>query len=401
MSKNKTLVPNIVRGGTAIPINNNTFLLRGRKHEEGGIDIGKDLEAEDGELIKLTKNNLKILSNAPIMKGDTPAKYALRGLADNTFKDRFNKGFLYQEKYKDRNHLNDDGTKKKGYTNKAKDGKLKNFFKDSAYKIITQPSVHDDAKANIKDIITGLANKNPVMDDNKYLFIYGNEKLGLPPADTTKGKNFDKYIKKYYPDKIINQYEGQINPYNEYVFDKSDRNLVEELAKKKKHIYSNADEEYLDYMTQPNPDALGERPQGVYMNTPYREDILHYPLQFDKDKNGNIIAHAADLYDFNAIEYLKKWSPIKAIQAAALTSVGNPFILRQNNIPIKFIDLKDKLKSDTTKYYNSVDSGNFTNEEKRALNMHKILNSISDKDLANILETGYIEPSKVTVKRNK
>ena len=47
------------------------------------------------------------------MKGDTPAKYALRGLADNTFKDRFNKGFLYQEKYKDRNNLNDDGTKKK------------------------------------------------------------------------------------------------------------------------------------------------------------------------------------------------------------------------------------------------------------------------------------------------
>lgn len=113
MSKNKTLVPNIVRGGTAIPINNNTFLLRGRKHEQGGIDIGKDLEAEDGELIKLTKNNLKILSNAPIMEGDTPAKYALRGLADNTFKDRFNRGFLYQERYKDRNHLNDDGTKKK------------------------------------------------------------------------------------------------------------------------------------------------------------------------------------------------------------------------------------------------------------------------------------------------
>lgn len=399
MSKNKRLVPNIVRGGTAIPINKNTFLLRGRKHEQGGIDIGKDLEAEDGELIQLNKNNLKILSNAPIMKGDTPAKYALRGLADNTFKDRFNKGFLYQEKYKDRNHLNDDGTKKKGYTNKAKDGKLRKFFQDAAYKIITQDSVHDDAKANIKDIVTGLATKNPPMDDNKYLFVYGNGEIGLLPADTTKGKNFDKYIKENYPNKKINQYEGTINPYNEYVFDESDKTLIEELAKKKKHFYSNADKEYLDYITQPNADAWGERPEGVYMNTPYREDIGHYPLQFDKDKNGNLVAHAADLYDFNAKEYLKKGALIRAAEAAALTSVGNPYILRQNNIPIRFINLGDKIRKNSSSYLSSTKSGELNDKEKRALNMHAILNDISDEKLSNILGTGHIEPAKVIVKK--
>ena len=125
MAKKIKYVPNIVRGGTAIPINNNTFLLRGRKHDQGGIDIGKDVEAEDGELLQINNNNIKILSNAPIMKGKSPAKYALRGTYDGTFKDRFNKGFNYQEQYKDRNHLNDDGTKQKGYSNKARIGKIK------------------------------------------------------------------------------------------------------------------------------------------------------------------------------------------------------------------------------------------------------------------------------------
>lgn len=118
MAKKIKYIPNIVRGGTAIPVNNNTFLLKGRKHEQGGIDIGKDVEAEDGELLQINKNNIKILSNAPIMKGKSPAKYALRGTYDGTFKDRFNKSFNYQERYKDRNHLNDDGTKKKGYSKK-------------------------------------------------------------------------------------------------------------------------------------------------------------------------------------------------------------------------------------------------------------------------------------------
>lgn len=111
MKKQKRIVPNVVRGGVAIPLGANYFLMKGKTHEQGGIDIGKDLEVENGELIKLDKNNMTIVSNAPIINGISPAEYALGGLKDGTFVDRFKQGFKYQEKYKDVNGLKDDGTK--------------------------------------------------------------------------------------------------------------------------------------------------------------------------------------------------------------------------------------------------------------------------------------------------
>lgn len=113
MKKQKRIVPNVVRGGVAIPLGANYFLMKGKTHEQGGIDIGKDLEVENGELMKIDKNNMTIVSNAPIMNGISPAEYALGGLKDGTFVDRFKQGFKYQEKYKDINGLKDDGTKAK------------------------------------------------------------------------------------------------------------------------------------------------------------------------------------------------------------------------------------------------------------------------------------------------
>lgn len=113
MKKQKRIVPNVIRGGVAIPLGANYFLMKGKTHEQGGIDIGKDLEVENGELMKIDKNNMTIISNAPIMNGISPAEYALGGLKDGTFTDRFKEGFKYQEKYKDINSLKDDGTKAK------------------------------------------------------------------------------------------------------------------------------------------------------------------------------------------------------------------------------------------------------------------------------------------------
>lgn len=191
MAKKIKYIPNIVRGGTAIPINNNTFLLKGRKHEQGGIDIGKDVEAEDGELLQINKNNIKILSNAPIMKGNSPAKYTLRGTYDGTFKDRFNKSFNYQERYKDRNHLNDDGTKQKGYNNKAKIGKRKSInqnkysFNDWKEKINKYKQLNID-NDNTYDYL-GFYNENP---ENAYAMLNNNpdthftDKYKLPTHPT-------------------------------------------------------------------------------------------------------------------------------------------------------------------------------------------------------------------------
>lgn len=109
---NKRLRPNIVRGGVAIPIPNkkNYYYMKGRKHEQGGIDIGKNprtgLEVENGEVMHISPTEVKVFSSVPFLNGESPAQKVING-EDPT------KVFNQQESYKDRNGLNDDGTKKK------------------------------------------------------------------------------------------------------------------------------------------------------------------------------------------------------------------------------------------------------------------------------------------------
>ena len=103
--------PVISEGGQAEKIDDRTFLLRGRKHETGGIVIGqgrKSIEAEDGEVLRLGKGNIKILSAQPILNGESPAEKTIKN------PNKAEIAFQQQEAYKDRNNLNDDGTKKKG-----------------------------------------------------------------------------------------------------------------------------------------------------------------------------------------------------------------------------------------------------------------------------------------------
>lgn len=107
----KKIIPNIIRGGVAIPINNkNYYYLSGRKHSAGGIDIGKNprtgLEVEDGEVMHLTNNSVKVFSSVPFLNGKSPAQKVMGG-------ENPTKVFKQQEEFKDRNNINDDGTKKK------------------------------------------------------------------------------------------------------------------------------------------------------------------------------------------------------------------------------------------------------------------------------------------------
>ena len=102
----------VVRGGIAIPIPNkdNYYYMSGRKHINGGIDLGRDpktgLEVEDGEVVKIGKNDIKVFSSVPFQNGKSPAERVLGGENAGTV-------FKEQEAFKDRNGLNDDGTKKK------------------------------------------------------------------------------------------------------------------------------------------------------------------------------------------------------------------------------------------------------------------------------------------------
>lgn len=105
----KGVAPLIAEGGTAIPIKKDSFLLKGRKHNTGGIVIGKgknSIEAEGDEVVQITPKQLKVFSAQPILNGNSPAELVQKGAEPS-------KVFNAQESFKDRNGLNDDGTKKK------------------------------------------------------------------------------------------------------------------------------------------------------------------------------------------------------------------------------------------------------------------------------------------------
>lgn len=103
-------IPNVVTGGIAQPLGNNFFYMNGRKHSQGGIDIGPNdktgIEVEDGEVVETNGNELKVYSAQPIINGVSPAKLVMGGANPN-------KVFKAQEDFKDRNRINDDGTKYK------------------------------------------------------------------------------------------------------------------------------------------------------------------------------------------------------------------------------------------------------------------------------------------------
>lgn len=103
-------IPNIVAGGIAQPLGNNFFYMNGRKHSQGGIDIGPSdktgIEVEDGEVVETNGNELKVYSAQPIINGVSPAKLVMGGANPD-------KVFKAQEDFKDRNRINDDGTKYK------------------------------------------------------------------------------------------------------------------------------------------------------------------------------------------------------------------------------------------------------------------------------------------------
>lgn len=107
--KKYILNPKVVRGGKAIPLGNNFYYMQGRKHEQGGIDLGADdkngLEVEGSEVVHTSKNSIKVFSAVPMLNGKSPAEKIING-------ENANKVFKEQEEFKDRNNFNDDGSKK-------------------------------------------------------------------------------------------------------------------------------------------------------------------------------------------------------------------------------------------------------------------------------------------------
>lgn len=203
-------IPNVVAGGIAQPLGNNFFYMNGRKHSQGGIDIGPSdktgIEVEDGEVVETNGNELKVYSAQPIINGVSPAKLVMGGANPN-------KVFKAQEDFKDRNKINDDGTiKAMGGLSRDKDyGSKKKPYpsvakKDFAgghrsYPIPTKADAIDALRLaglhGRSDVKAKVYNKYPELrkkgNTGLIVSISGNVKNGLIHSPSSTGDLRDKF----------------------------------------------------------------------------------------------------------------------------------------------------------------------------------------------------------------
>lgn len=203
-------IPNVVAGGIAQPLGNNFFYMNGRKHSQGGIDIGPNdktgIEVEDGEVVETNGNELKVYSAQPIINGISPAKLVMGGANPN-------KVFKAQEDFKDRNKINDDGTiKAMGGLSRDKDyGSKKKPYpsvakKDFAgghrsYPIPTKADAVDALRLaglhRRSDVKAKVYNKYPELrkkgNTGLIVSISGNVKNGLIHSPSSTGGLRDKF----------------------------------------------------------------------------------------------------------------------------------------------------------------------------------------------------------------
>lgn len=215
-------IPNVVAGGIAQPLGNNFFYMNGRKHSQGGIDIGPSdktgIEVEDGEVVETNGNELKVYSAQPIINGVSPAKLVMGGANPN-------KVFKAQEDFKDRNGINDDGTK-------AKYGKEKYVAKSDNTRVTPiMESPRKQLTSNIskyKDFVNILDSNGKVIDIPDVL---------QTNIDDTRAflKTFNKWNARY----------GVVNYNIEKQFDKLYNKDINRELKKSKRISNNELKEYI------------------------------------------------------------------------------------------------------------------------------------------------------------
>ena len=224
-------VPNIVRGGIAIPIKGkkNYYYMKGRKHETGGIDIGKNprtgLEVEDGEIMHISNNDIKVFSAQPFLNGKSPVQKVMNG-------ENPNQVFKEQENYKDRNNINDDGTKNnRNIKNKSRYGTKKNIFEKirerqgltNNVSTLENPIISPDYTPNydnteVGKLINYSENPDSIGFDRVNRRWYAPKKKGFDKDNF--GMGVDKHTGGNISDKIKKDSEGK-----EYITEEDEREL--------------------------------------------------------------------------------------------------------------------------------------------------------------------------------
>lgn len=220
--KKYILNPKVVRGGKAIPLGNNFYYMRGRKHEQGGIDLGADdkngLEVEGGEVVHTSKNSIKVFSAVPMLNGKSPAEKVING-------ENANKVFKEQEEFKDRNNYNDDGSKK--YQNGGKKLLFTSLktTNDRGYEVNNLNYIYNKLKSsglyNDKQIAAILANIVEESGANPYA-IRTDKETGKQYKDTGLLQWVDRYPGIDKKRLAIEELDNQINYINKTLRDTTD-----------------------------------------------------------------------------------------------------------------------------------------------------------------------------------
>jgi hypothetical protein len=187
-------VPNVVAGGIAQPLGNNFFYMNGRKHSQGGIDIGPSdktgIEVEGGEVVETNGNELKVYSAQPILNGASPAQLVMNGANPN-------KVFKAQEDFKDRNGINDDGTKGNPYQHFIFTGDVgKQGLEVIDVKDVNSEVLKDisNTRNHIGKYTKGYSRKSRKLGGkNMIVNISGNVKNGLIHSPSSTGGLRDKF----------------------------------------------------------------------------------------------------------------------------------------------------------------------------------------------------------------
>lgn len=220
--KKYILNPKVVRGGKAIPLGNNFYYMRGKKHEQGGIDLGADdkngLEVEGGEVVHTSKNSIKVFSAVPMLNGKSPAEKVING-------ENANKVFKEQEEFKDRNNYNDDGSKK--YQNGGKKLLFTSLktTNDRGYEVNNLNYIYNKLKSsglyNDKQIAAILANIVEESGANPYA-IRTDKETGKQYKDTGLLQWVDRYPGIDKKRLAIEELDNQINYINKTLRDTTD-----------------------------------------------------------------------------------------------------------------------------------------------------------------------------------
>lgn len=220
--KKYILNPKVVRGGKAIPLGNNFYYMRGKKHEQGGIDLGADdkngLEVEGGEVVHTSKNSIKVFSAVPMLNGKSPAEKVING-------ENANKVFKEQEEFKDRNNYNDDGSKK--YQNGGKKLLFTSLktTNDRGYEVNNLNYIYNKLKSsglyNDKQIAVILANIVEESGANPYA-IRTDKETGKQYKDTGLLQWVDRYPGIDKKRLAIEELDNQINYINKTLRDTTD-----------------------------------------------------------------------------------------------------------------------------------------------------------------------------------